>query len=154
MDSTTSEDSQQSWHEGESTTSDSEQFSGSSSSSQSKDQNILTPQKIKNNKRLYYEKVEEDSGIKVCKVEGCKKSYNFLRNLLRHCRREHKKNSKAAIEINKKSYGQERQKADCKICNKRLSCHNISRHLELNIEELKVKPLDLPTFLQNSLWKI
>ena len=141
MDSTTSEDSQQSWRGGESnfsSTSDSEQLSASSSS-QSQDQNILTPQKIENNKRLYYEKVEEESGIKVCKVEGCKKSYNFLRNLLRHCRSEHKKNSQAAIQLNKKTYGQEHQKADCKICNKRFSCHNISRHLDLHIDELKVK---------------
>ena len=141
MDSTTSEDSQQSWRGGESnfsSTSDSEQLSASSSS-QSQDQNILTPQKIENNKRLYYEKVEEESGIKVCKVEGCKKSYNFLRNLLRHCRHEHKKNSQAAIQLNKKTYGQEHQKADCKICNKRFSLHNISRHLDLHIDELKVK---------------
>ena len=81
MDSSSTSEDSQSWREGESNfssgTSDSEQLS--TSSSQSQDQNILTPQKIENNKRLYYEKVEEESGIKVCKVEGCKKSYNFLR---------------------------------------------------------------------------
>ena len=141
MDSSSTSEDSQSWREGESNfssgTSDSEQLS--TSSSQSQDQNILTPQKIENNKRLYYEKVEEESGIKVCKVEGCKKSYNFLRNLLRHCRHEHKKNSQAAIQLNKKTYGQEHQKADCKICNKRFSLHNISRHLDLHIDELKVK---------------
>ena len=141
MDSSSTSEDSQSWREGESnfssSTSDSEQLS--TSSSQSQDQNILTPQKIENNKRLYYEKVEEESGIKVCKVEGCKKSYNFLRNLLRHCRHEHKKNSQAAIQLNKKTYGQEHQKADCKICNKRFSLHNISRHLDLHIDELKVK---------------
>ena len=141
MDSTTSEDSQQSWSGGESnfsSTSDSEQLSASSSS-QSQDQNILTPQMIENNMRLYYEKVEEESGIKVCKVEGCKKTFTFLSNLIRHCHRAHKKNSQAAIQLNKKSYSQEHHMAICKICNKQLLYKNIGKHINDHIDELKVK---------------
>ena len=141
MDSSSTSEDSQSWKEGESnfssSTSDSEQLS--TSSSQSQDQNILTPQMIENNMRLYYEKVEEESGIKVCKVEGCKKTFTFLSNLIRHCHRAHKKNSQAAIQLNKKSYSQEHHMAICKICNKQLLYKNIGKHINDHIDELKVK---------------
>ena len=141
MDSSSTSEDSQSWREGESnfssSTSDSEQLS--TSSSQSQDQNILTPQMIENNMRLYYEKVEEESGIKVCKVEGCKKTFTFLSNLIRHCHRAHKKNSQAAIQLNKKSYSQEHHMAICKICNKQLLYKNIGKHINDHIDELKVK---------------
>ena len=101
MDSSSTSEDSQSWREGESnfssSTSDSEQLS--TSSSQSQDQNILTAQKIENNKRLYYDIVSVRDESKICKVSDCQKTFATLNNLIRHCHIAHKKSATHAIHL-------------------------------------------------------
>ena len=141
MDSSSTSEDSQSWKEGESnfssSTSDSEQLS--TSSSQSQDQNILTAQKIENNKRLYYDIVSVRDESKICKVSDCQKTFATLNNLIRHCHIAHKKSATHAIQINKESYAQENRLVKCKICEKTFTYKNISRHLNAHVDELKVK---------------